>query len=162
MGEATVAPGGVPSRGSPERSPSDGGDAHVHAAEPGSTGVADRSDRSRPRSHDPASHDPCRDVAARHGPRRLSRGGHRRVERFGPPEVLANAAGVVRRAAVVDADPADWRRELAVDLLGAMNATRLVVREMLDAGSGHVVNVSSVNAAEPAAGGSGYPPRSSG
>jgi hypothetical protein len=78
------------------------------------------------------------------------------IERFGAPDVLVNAAGVVRRADVVDADPADWRRELAVNLLGAMNVTRLVVREMLDAGSGHVVNVSSVNAAEPAPGGSGY------
>lgn len=77
-------------------------------------------------------------------------------EAFGDLDILVNCAGVLYRERVVDADFEEWQREIGVNLLGLMNATRAVLGGMAERGSGHVVNVSSVNARKVAPGASGY------
>jgi len=76
--------------------------------------------------------------------------------RLGQIDVLVNSAGVLRSAPVADADRADLRRQVQVNLLGAMNATHAALPGMLESGGGHVVVVSSMNARHPAEGASAY------
>jgi len=77
-------------------------------------------------------------------------------EIFGGLDIVVNNAGTVYQEEVTDADPNEWRREMEVNLLGLMNVTRIAVSIMLEQGSGHIVNVSSMNARKSPPGGSGY------
>jgi len=77
-------------------------------------------------------------------------------EAFGGVDVLVNNAGVLLSGAIGEADTADVRREIAVNLLGPMFATRAALPSLLEADLGHVVTVSSMNAKYPPAGGSAY------
>lgn len=58
--------------------------------------------------------------------------------------VLVNAAGVFDLAPVAETGPGVLRRNLEVNLAGAVNVTRAFLPGMLAAGSGLVVNVGSV------------------
>lgn len=58
--------------------------------------------------------------------------------------VLVNAAGVFDLAPVVETGREVLRRNLEVNLAGAINVTRAFLPEMLAAGSGLVINVGSV------------------
>lgn len=70
----------------------------------------------------------------------------RRAEQaFGSVDILVNVAGVMLPAPIVDADPADWRRMVDVNLMGALYTTRAALPGMLARGSGHIVNVSSTS-----------------
>jgi NADP-dependent 3-hydroxy acid dehydrogenase YdfG len=66
-------------------------------------------------------------------------------EAFGGVDVLVNCAGVMLPAPIVEADPADWRRMVEVNLVGVLHATRAVLPGMLERGYGHIVNVSSTS-----------------
>lgn len=77
-------------------------------------------------------------------------------EAFGKPDILINSAGTVYREPVVTADPDEWRTEIETTLLGLMTASQIAVTDMLEQGSGHIVNVSSLNARKAAPGASGY------
>jgi 3-oxoacyl-[acyl-carrier protein] reductase len=69
------------------------------------------------------------------------------VERFGGVDVLvANAGGLLRRCAVVDCSRALWDEALALNLTGTFLACRGVIPEMLRAGSGCIITVSSLAA----------------
>jgi NAD(P)-dependent dehydrogenase (short-subunit alcohol dehydrogenase family) len=63
---------------------------------------------------------------------------------WGPIQVLVNNAGIQRTGAFIDQDLPGQLRELSIDLGGVVIGTRLVLPEMVAAGSGHVVNVSSM------------------
>jgi NADP-dependent 3-hydroxy acid dehydrogenase YdfG len=71
-------------------------------------------------------------------------------------DVLVNNAGVMLLSPLVRADVADLRQMLEVNLLGLMAATREAVPLLLEAGGGHVVNVSSTAGRRATAGASGY------
>lgn len=71
-------------------------------------------------------------------------------ERFGPVDVLVNCAGIVNGGRFADLDLEDLHREVRVNLEGVMNATHAALPDMLEAGKGHVVAISSVNARVPA------------
>ena len=75
---------------------------------------------------------------------------------FGRLDILINSAGVGHWQAIADADAAEWQREIEVNLLGLMYATRIAVATMLEQGSGHIVNVSSLSGRYPGPGGPGY------
>lgn len=70
----------------------------------------------------------------------------RRAEKtFGGVDILANVAGVMLPAPIAEADLADWRRMVEVNLMGVLYATRAALPGMLERGNGHIVNVSSTS-----------------
>jgi NADP-dependent 3-hydroxy acid dehydrogenase YdfG len=69
----------------------------------------------------------------------------RAEEIFGGVEVLVNAAGIMLPAPIAEADPADWRRMVDVNLVGVLHATRATLPRMLERGDGHIVNISSTS-----------------
>jgi len=68
------------------------------------------------------------------------------TDRFGPPSVLVNNAGVLAHQRIEDCEEADFRRVLDVNLIGAFLGTRAVIAPMAAAGGGSIVNISSVAA----------------
>lgn len=75
------------------------------------------------------------------------------LERFGPPSVLLNSAGIdqppdsaARTWAVEDMPAEAFRRTLDVNLTGAFTATQVFGAPMRDAGRGSIVNVGSLYA----------------
>lgn len=66
--------------------------------------------------------------------------------RFGGVDVLVNSAGRGHRGTVLELDEADWARILGVNLTSVALGCRAVLPQMIEAGGGAVVNVSSANA----------------
>ncbi|MER5221091.1 SDR family NAD(P)-dependent oxidoreductase [Streptomyces flaveus] len=66
------------------------------------------------------------------------------AERLGPVTGLVNNAGVTGRLGrLVEADTADLRRVMEVNLLGTLLCSRRAARDMVPRGTGAIVNVSS-------------------
>ena len=69
-----------------------------------------------------------------------------RVEReLGPVDLLVNNAGVIeaREVPAWEADAAEWRRVVEVDLVGPFHCVRAFVPPMVRRGAGRVVNLNS-------------------
>ncbi len=63
---------------------------------------------------------------------------------FGPPDIIVNCAGVASRGqAVVDTDPAELVRLMAVNAFGPHRLAQLVLPGMRERGLGHIVMISS-------------------
>ncbi|TXR52607.1 SDR family oxidoreductase [Quadrisphaera setariae] len=64
---------------------------------------------------------------------------------LGPTDLLVSAAGIIEASEVPvwEADPAEWRRVVDVDLVGAFHAVRAVVPGMVARGRGRVVHLDS-------------------
>ncbi len=71
-------------------------------------------------------------------------------------DAVVNAAGIMETGPAHTGEVTDWYRMLDVNLLGSMRVTRAVLGEMRRRGSGDIVFVSSINADNPSADGSGY------
>jgi len=70
----------------------------------------------------------------------------REVERrFGPVDILVNAAGITRDAPLRKMSPQHWREVVQANLDSVFNTTRNVIEGMLDRGYGRIINISSVN-----------------
>lgn len=79
------------------------------------------------------------------------------TQRFGPPNILINNAGVIEPiATIAESDPAAWARNIQINLVGAYNAVRAVLPGMKGASGGTIVNVSSGAALRPLEGWSAY------
>lgn len=71
-------------------------------------------------------------------------------ERVGPPSILVNAAGIFGPVALVrDADPADWERTIQIDAVAPFLLVNAFLADMLEAGWGRIVNVTSAASLHP-------------
>ncbi|WP_319448799.1 MULTISPECIES: SDR family NAD(P)-dependent oxidoreductase [unclassified Mycobacterium] len=64
-------------------------------------------------------------------------------EQLGPVTVLVNAAGFEGSVSFRDLAFEDWQRVLDVNLNGVFHTTQVVLPDMVDAGWGRIVNISS-------------------
>jgi NADP-dependent 3-hydroxy acid dehydrogenase YdfG len=63
---------------------------------------------------------------------------------LGGLDILVNNAGVMLLGPVVGTDTSQWRTMVDVNLLGLLYCTHAALPVMIDAGRGHIVNISSV------------------
>ncbi len=77
-------------------------------------------------------------------------------EELGPVELLVNNAGQRVDGLVLRMSDEDWERALRVNLTGAFNVTRAVLRQMAPLRRGAIVNVSSVAGVVGSVGQAGY------
>ncbi len=65
--------------------------------------------------------------------------------RFGPCEILINAAGMIEPRPMVETTLEQWRRTFDVNVHGIYLACRRALPAMLERGAGAIVNVSSIS-----------------
>jgi len=67
------------------------------------------------------------------------------ADALGPVDILVNAAGITRDAALRKMTPQQWREVINSNLDSVFNTTRNVIEGMLDRGFGRIINISSIN-----------------
>ncbi len=67
------------------------------------------------------------------------------LEEFGQVDILINNAGVTRDTLILRMEEADWDIVLNVNLKGAFNCSKAVIRPMMRKRYGRIVNISSVS-----------------
>jgi acetoacetyl-CoA reductase len=65
--------------------------------------------------------------------------------KYGPVDILVNAAGITRDTTLRKMSPEQWVDVLRINLDGVFNMCRHVVEGMSERGFGRIVNISSVN-----------------
>ncbi|GIM44785.1 beta-ketoacyl-ACP reductase [Collibacillus ludicampi] len=65
-------------------------------------------------------------------------------ERFTQIDVLINNAGITRDGFLVKMEAEQWERVIAINLSGVFYCTHVVAKEMIDRGSGVILNAASV------------------
>jgi acetoacetyl-CoA reductase len=66
------------------------------------------------------------------------------VQELGPITILVNNAGITRDKSFLKMTPAMWQEVMKVDLDGVFYTTQLVAHDMVGAGWGRIINISSV------------------
>ena len=67
------------------------------------------------------------------------------VERYGELHILFNSAAIGGAGTVVDVDPDVWDDVMAVNLKGMMLASKHAIPKMIEAGSGSIINIASID-----------------
>ena len=67
-------------------------------------------------------------------------------EQLGPVSIIVNNAGINGLSAFQDIDDEAWDQQMAVNLKGTFICTQSVVGDMIDAGWGRIINISSSSA----------------
>ena len=62
---------------------------------------------------------------------------------FGRVDILVNNAGIFTQALLADMSVADWDLVVGVNLRGTFLCTRMLIGQMLDRGSGRIINIAS-------------------
>lgn len=70
--------------------------------------------------------------------------------------LVNNAGGAIGADSIADADIDAWRAMYEVNVLGIVAMTKALLPALVASGEGHVVNIGSIAAREPYAGGGGY------
>ncbi|MHC4997205.1 MAG: SDR family oxidoreductase, partial [Planctomycetota bacterium] len=78
------------------------------------------------------------------------------MDKLGGIDALVNNAGRVLRQSALEISPEDWNDMIAINLHGLFYATRVVAPRLVEQGSGHIVNVSSISGYTPLPGGAAY------
>lgn len=78
------------------------------------------------------------------------------LDSFDGIDIVVNNAAVLLGDPVAEADRADLREQVEVNLQGTMTTTHAALPALLEGDGGHVMAVSSMNARSPVAGGSAY------
>ncbi|EFV13979.1 SDR family NAD(P)-dependent oxidoreductase [Segniliparus rugosus] len=65
---------------------------------------------------------------------------------YGIPDVLVNNAGMLVSGRFLDLEPANWERQLSVNLNGMVYGCKAFGQQMVERGSGHIVNICSAAA----------------
>ena len=68
------------------------------------------------------------------------------------PDLLVNNAGIVRFGAMEEQSVQDYIDVVNVNLLGSCFCARAIAPAMMDRGSGHIINFTSINGVHPAPG----------
>ena len=71
------------------------------------------------------------------------------LDGLGKINILMNNAGVVFSGDFLELDIATWRKSYDINLFAVIEATQLMLPDILEQGTGHVVNVASVTALYP-------------
>lgn len=66
------------------------------------------------------------------------------IDEFGQIDVLVNNAGITMDRTLMKMDPDSWQKVIDVNLTGVFNCTKAVASFMVEAGSGVILNASSV------------------
>ncbi len=66
------------------------------------------------------------------------------LEKFGRIDILVNNAGITRDGLLLRMSNADWNRVINVNLTSAFQLTRMVLKPMMKARYGRIVNIASV------------------
>ncbi|PCI40476.1 MAG: 3-oxoacyl-[acyl-carrier-protein] reductase [Elusimicrobia bacterium] len=78
------------------------------------------------------------------------------IEKFGKVDVLVNNAGITKDGLMLRMPEADWDLVMSINLKGAFLCTQAVLRSMMKARSGRIINVASVVGMEGNAGQANY------
>jgi short-subunit dehydrogenase len=72
------------------------------------------------------------------------------------PDILVNCAGVTLVAHVCNTTYEDWERMININLMGPVNITDTFMQDMIERGSGHIVNIGSIDGLIPIPGQAPY------
>ena len=78
------------------------------------------------------------------------------LEAFGKIDILVNNAGITRDNLIMRMDEADWDAVIDINLKGAWNCCKAVIRSMMKQRYGRIVNISSVSGLAGQAGQTNY------
>jgi len=82
--------------------------------------------------------------------------GQKAIDEFGKIDILVNNAGITRDNLIMRMGEADWDMVIDINLKGAFNCTKAVVRQMMKQRGGRIVNISSVSGLAGQAGQANY------
>ena len=78
------------------------------------------------------------------------------LEEFGRVDILVNNAGITRDTLIVRMEEADWDAVIDINLKGAFNCSKAIIRPMMKQRYGRIVNISSVSGLAGQAGQTNY------